>query len=375
MSRFTRTYCPACRTPYPSRTTACESCGKRREPFTPLELLIEELPDGVKLQHILRDSPHTVCRIAFSPDGTTLASASADSLIRLWDTQTGELVKILTGHTSSVLSIAYSPDGQTLASTSYDNTVRLWDAHTGALLQTLEAHTDDVYQATFSPDGKTIASASKDKTIHLWEAQTGEHRQTLTGHTDAVNTVLFSPDGQRLASGSDDKTIRLWDAQSGEQLQELSEKTNGPYYCLAFSPDGTTLASGSNCSFLRKGGTVGAITLWNTTTGEVHTRFQRYCKPYQSPSLKSLAFSPEGQLLASREDCVRLWQVKTGEQVVLINEPHAYTWKPNLTFHPHLPLLATVGSLPSKGRTNGFTCDYEIHLYALDTAFFFKASL
>jgi WD40 repeat protein len=366
MSRFTRTRCPACHTPYPPRATSCQSCGKPREPFSPRELLIEELPEGVQLLHCLRDSPHTVCRIAFSPEGATLASASADSSIRLWDTTTGELLQVLTGHTASVLSVAYSPDGQTLASTSYDNTIRLWDTPRGKHRKTLEAHTDAVFQATFSPDGQAIASASKDQTIRLWDAQTGEQRQILTGHTEAVHTVLFSPGGQCLASGSNDKTIRLWDAKTGQGIQTLNEETNGPYYCLAFSPDGTTLASTSNCSFVRKGGNANVVTLWNVATGEILQRLQHYYKPLQIPYLTSLAFSSDGQLLASLNPDVRLWHVETGQQIALIQEPFAYGWSSNLVFHPNLPILATVGSLPAQKYRNPAYNGYEIHLYALD---------
>ncbi|MBB6049424.1 WD40 repeat domain-containing protein [Armatimonas rosea] len=366
MSRFTRTHCLACHTPYVPRATACTSCGKPREPFSPRELLVEELPEGVRLLHCLQDSASTVLRIAFAPEGDTLASASADSKIRLWDTKTGELRQVLTGHTASVLSVAYSPDGQTLVSTSYDNTVQLWDARRGEHRQTLEAHTDDVYQAAFSPDGKTLASASKDQTIRLWDAETGEPQQRLTGHTEAVHTVLFSPDGQCLASGSEDKTIRLWDAKTGQGIQTLNEETNGPYYCLAFSPDGTTLASTSDCSFVRKGGSANVITLWNVATGEILQRLQHYYKPLQIPYLTSLAFSPDGQLLASLNPDVRLWHVETGAQLALIHEPFAYGWTSNLVFHPHLPLLATIGSLPAKGRRNPAYNGDEIHLYTLD---------
>lgn len=379
MSRFTRTHCPHCRTPYVSRATACARCGKRREPFTPLELLIEELPEGVQLKHRLCGSSQTVYRIAFSPDGTTLASASANEFIRLWDVQTGVLLKTFPAHVRDagptswgVCSVAFSPDGKTLVTGGFDKTVQLWDAQTGEHLQTLYGHTDWVNQASFSPDGKTIVSASRDKTIGLWDAHSGKLLQRLVGHTESVNTVLFSPNDQCLISGSDDKTIRFWDAQTGEALQVLSEKNNGPYYCLALSPDGTMLASASNCHFLSKGSMTGAITLWSAATGEVRQRLQRYCKPYQPPWLKSLAFSPDGQLLASREECVRLWQVETGQELALIHEPHAYSWQPNLVFHPQLPLLATVGSLPSRGRSRGYNCAEEIHLYNLDTARIFS---
>ena len=80
--------------------------------------------------------------------------------MRLWDVQTGEQLATLKGHTDGVYSVAFSPDGSTLASGSADNTVRLWDVQTGEQLRTLEGHTDGVTSVAFSPDGSTLASGS-----------------------------------------------------------------------------------------------------------------------------------------------------------------------------------------------------------------------
>ena len=124
----------------------------------------------------------------------------------------GDNAQFFYGHESYVNSVAFSSDGKTLASGSADRTVRLWNWNTpGAPPVVLRGHENAVRMVAFSPDGKTLASVGADRTLRLWNMNNPDTPPVvLRGHKDEVNSVAFSPDRQTLASGGFDKTIRLW---------------------------------------------------------------------------------------------------------------------------------------------------------------------
>jgi WD40 repeat protein len=280
----------------------------------------------VTLLQFLIGHADAVLEAAFSPDGRTLATSSADTTIRLWQVATGALLRTLEGHTSNVPSVAFSPDGSLLASGSWDKTVRLWQTADGTLLRTLEGHTDLVISVDFSSDKTTLASGSADKTVRLWRVPDGILLRTLD-HPSDVWSVAFSPDGSTLATSGFDNTIRLWQVSNGTLLRSLQHASGVSVHSVAFSPDGNMLATGAYDN---------NVHLWRVSDGTLlrdlsgHTNY-----------VSSIAFSPDGIMLASgaADDTVRLWRVSDGTLLGTL-EGHTDTVY-DVTFSPDGAILAS----------------------------------
>ncbi|HEU0185343.1 MAG TPA: WD40 repeat domain-containing protein, partial [Blastocatellia bacterium] len=236
--------------------------------------------------------------VAFSPDGRTLATGSADGMVTLWDVSSRQPLAPLRGHENGVNSIAFSPDGRTLASGSYDNTVRLWDVSTRQPLATLKRHGASVTSVAFSPDGRTLASGSGDNAVSLWNISTRQPLPPLSGPESVVTSVAFSPDGRTLASGGLDDKVRLWDLSTRRILATFDEHW-APVNSVAFSPDGRTLASGSDDKTVR---------LWDVSTRQPLAPLIGH-----ESLVTSAAFSPDGRMLASvdKDGTVTLWDFST----------------------------------------------------------------
>ena len=328
--------------------------------------------DDVKLWNIeeeeiltLGEHDDYVTSLAWSPNGNTIASASADNTVKIWNKQ-GKLLQTLKGHDGSINSVKFSPDGKKIATASDDNTVRLWSLSEKKLtklkgdkevefesvawnpkgntiaaasmdgnikiwtkkqgkwkfIPTKIKHTDEVFSVSFSPDGKTIASASYDNTIKLW-SKNGQELETLEGHDDAVWSVAWSPDGKTIASGSHDKTIKLWNT-NGQELETLNGH-NAPVSTVAWSPDGKTIASAAVDE---------TIKLWNTNGQELET-----LNGHNAP-VNSVAWSPDGKTIASGSNgnIIKLWSNKGKELKTLTGHQKAVS---SVAFSPDGKTIAS----------------------------------
>ncbi len=247
-----------------------------------------------------------------------VAAGSTDGVVRLWDTRSGRRVRTLGRHSAPVSSVAWSPDGSRLASASYDKTVRLWESGTGQLLRTIEGHSAWVRSVVFSPDGAQLASASDDRTVKLWESATGQLLRTIEGHSGSVLCVAFSPDGSGLISPSNDGTVKLWDTGTGRLLRAL-EDTRALLRPVALSSDGTLACATAQDT----------VELWDTESGQL----LRCLRGHSSP-LFCVRYSPDGRWLASAsyDNTLQLRDAATGQ--LLRNLKGHHDWVSSVAFSP-----------------------------------------
>jgi hypothetical protein len=237
--------------------------------------------------------------LAFRADGATLHSVGRDSLVHVFDAVSGRELARFAGHEAALRAVAISPNSRLVASAGEETRIMLWDAIANKLSKILVGSADFLDALAFSPDSTLLASGGEDARVRLFDVATGKIRYTLLGHSGSVDAVAFSPDGNTLASAGQDTVIHVWDAVNGIQRRALAGH-QAPIRTLAFSPDGQLMASGGEDT---------RIILWDTTTGGIKKILSG-----STGAVNQLVFSPKGPFLINGTDTgeISTWNVATG---------------------------------------------------------------
>ena len=310
----------------------------------------------------LIDDENSVFALAFSPDGTRLASGSRDTTVQLWDITHKTEPITLRSHTNEPTVLAFSPDGKMLASGGVDKRVQLWDTTIGKPIGACTGHVSDIRALAFSPDGKMLASGSSDGIIRFWNTQTAEPLSThITGHIASLEAATFLKDSATIASVGYNGIITLWNLKTFQKTTLQTNRTlevigfRGWYLDLALSPDGTKLVSFGTERTSPEPWSDDVLRLMDVSTGR-----ELMSVP---GSASDLTFSPDAKIVAgTRSGTIRLWNTETGETLdISLSDPNA---DPEAQ---HRPIIRTLEFSPDGRRLAGGTMGGDVQMWDTET--------
>ena len=263
-----------------------------------------------------RGHTNAIRSVAWSPDGRYLASGSTDGSVQVWEALTGRPILGYRGHQrwfklGAVQAVAWLPTNEALpslprysiASASLDGTVQLWDASTGATLLTYKYHNGQgIYAVAWSPDGQFIASAGADASAQVWNAADGRLIYTYRGHSGIILAVAWSPNGAQVASAGSDGTIQCWGALERSRAVTYTGHAQG-VNAVAWSPNSQPDVRMSQAR-VASGGSDASVQIWDAQTGQKYSSYRAH-----RDTIRALAWSPNGAALASAGDdnAVHVW--------------------------------------------------------------------
>jgi WD40 repeat protein len=302
--------------------------------------------------------------VAYSPDGTKLATASTSDLgsertIKIWDLGNGHEILSYTGHTDKIRALLWTPDGQRIISAGMEKTIRIWDAATGKDIRSIDAVGKRVSALALSRDGKHLFTGqfeidgNSPAGLFVYETNTGKLVREAYNFPTKLDALALSPDGAILASGDDNGAISLWqyptfvDTADQPAYWTQQDAAGGAVYHLSFSPDGKTLA---RCGPFQ-------VKLYATVLpgAPFQVAAPRLMLTKDNWRPKRSVFSKDGKTLftGGTDGTIYHWDPETGQQVGAFTNAHAGEIN-GLVVNPEGSQLASCGK------------DYAVRLWDLD---------
>jgi WD40 repeat protein len=247
----------------------------------------------------IKNHDKAIITTIFSPDCKSLACLTADKTIKIYNTNSGELIKVLDDKGEGDATISFSPDSKYIAAGSWDKTVKIWDIEKGKILRRLIGHPQATRSVCFNSDGKLIVSAGWDDVIKIWYVPTGVNFKNFKGHTQCIRAIALNPNGTTMASGGYDQQLKVWDLSNGNIIFSI-KAADFPIETLCYSPDGKYIATA---------GLENVIKIWDSNTGTLIKVLKGH-----SDAVFSTCFSPDGKYLVSggNDNIVKIWDVEQG---------------------------------------------------------------
>jgi len=263
------------------------------------------------------DHKDSVTAVAVFPDRRRMVTGSSDKTLRLWDLETGVVLKKMEGHSNEVLGLAVSRDGQIMASGDRTGDIIGWHGETGeSLTEPINAHSDRIWSVDFSPDGAVLATGSFDKTTKFWCTKTWQMQGEPIQCGEYIYCVRYSPSGELLAIATHND-IQVYNPGTREQVASFESCSlslvwtpdgTGYNLSLVWTPDGTRLLSGG-------GNKDPTIQEWDALT------WQQVGHPWKGHTdhIYAIAIHPAGILVASASDDkhVRLWRISDQRTIAI----------------------------------------------------------
>ncbi len=262
-----------------------------------------QISGELQMRHIkmLVGHQHLVSDISTSRGGL-LATLSFGENIKLWNVESGKLLRVFEGYNRMIAADAFSPDNNLLLQGDASGRIRIWDVSGRRYLATFLGHTGPIWSVEFSQDGKSFATVGDDRAVRIWDTASLNCIKTFVDNIGQMWCVTFSQDGSFLATGGTPYGIIIWDARQGADAERVKLfDTQEDIWTLAFDPASKTIASGH---------TGGAVILWNIESGQVKRILQHGSDP-----VGAIRFSDDGKILytASSQPLLMAWDLESGE--------------------------------------------------------------
>lgn len=280
---------------------AVDSSGSRAAVGDKQGIIILVNIDELSIEWEIEAHTSQIGELVFNPNNPfELASSGLDGTIKIWNVETGEMIKMLEAHKGAVLSIAYHPTRNLLISTSgklsAEHSITIWNVETEKQIYQLHADEWAIVEVAFTPTGDSIISVDFAATVRVWDFPYGRDLTAFDVSDDAQNAAAIDPKGAYLATAGYNQAVTVWDAQTYELVTHLTGYED-EIYSLVFSPDSSMLVSGDG---------FGSVRMWRTDTWRQIVEIEAH--PYP---VTTIAFDPNGRyfLTGSTDATVRFWGV------------------------------------------------------------------